>query len=184
MNQARMELVGDTAMAVPVAGPTVAETLGGVRCIAAAIEAATIHGITDVVGSPGRVAVAYDPAAIDDVDRLREAVAAAAASAADAGQGAAAVHEIPVAYDGSDLEEVCTAHGIDRERFIAAHTGPEYLVEAIGFLPGFAYLAGLPASLATPRRATRRRAVPAGAIGIGGGQTGVYPFASPARARS
>jgi antagonist of KipI len=179
MKQARLELVGDTAVAVPVAGPTVAETLGRVRRIAATIEAATIHGITDVVGSPGRVTVAYDPAAIDDVDVLREAVAAAAATAADEGQGAAAVHEIPVAYDGPDLGEVCTAHGIDREQFIAAHTEPEYLVEAIGFLPGFGYLAGLPASLATPRRAAPRRAVPAGAVGIGGGQTGAYPFASP-----
>ncbi len=179
MKQARLELVGDTAVAVPVAGPTVAETLGRVRRIAATIEAATIHGITDVVGSPGRVTVAYDPAAIDDVDVLREAVAAAAATAADEGQGAAVVHEIPVAYDGPDLGEVCTAHGIDRQRFIAAHTEPEYLVEAIGFLPGFGYLAGLPASLATPRRAAPRRAVPAGAVGIGGGQTGAYPFASP-----
>jgi antagonist of KipI len=179
MKQARMELVGDTAMAVPVAGATVAETLGGVRRIAAAIEAAAIHGITEVVGSPGRVTVAYDPAAIDDVDVLRQAVAAAVATGADAGHDAAAVYEIPVTYDGPDLDEVCGAHGIDRERFIAAHTEPEYLVEAIGFLPGFGYLAGLPAGLATPRRTTPRRAVPAGAVGIGGGQTGAYPFASP-----
>ena len=62
---------------------------------------------------------------------------------------------------------------------MATHTEPDYLVEAIGFLPGFGYLAGLPVNLATPRRSTPRRLVPAGSVGIGGGQTGVYPFASP-----
>ena len=39
--------------------------------------------------------------------------------------------------------------------------------------------AGLPAALATPRRPTPRTAVPAGAVAIGGAQTGVYPQSSP-----
>jgi antagonist of KipI len=179
MNRARVDLVGDTAVAVHVPGATAAETLGRVRSVAAAIEAAGIPGVTDVVGSPGRVTVAYDPTVIDDVDRFRADVAAAVTAASDACRGAVALHEIPVAYDGPDLHEVCGAHGIDRQQFVAAHTEPEYLVEAIGFLPGFGYLSGLSAKLATPRRATPRRLVPAGAVGIGGGQTGVYPFSSP-----
>jgi inhibitor of KinA len=49
----------------------------------------------------------------------------------------------------------------------------------VGFMPGFAYMGGLPDALATPRRATPRTAVPAGAVGIGGKQTGVYPLESP-----
>ena len=91
-------------------------------------------------------------------------------------------HEIPVCYGGElgpDLDEVCTIHGIDRDRFVALHTEPDYVVEAIGFLPGFGYFTGLPAMLATPRRTTPRRVVPAGSVGIGGGQTGAYPYASP-----
>jgi biotin-dependent carboxylase-like uncharacterized protein len=62
---------------------------------------------------------------------------------------------------------------------VALHTEPDYVVEAIGFLPGFGYFTGLPAMLATPRRTTPRRVVPAGSVGIGGGQTGAYPYASP-----
>jgi biotin-dependent carboxylase-like uncharacterized protein len=89
------------------------------------------------------------------------------------------MHEVLVAYDGPDIERVCAMHGIDRERLLAMHTGPEYLVEAIGFLPGFGYLTGLPAELVTPRLTTPRRRVPAGSVGIGGSRTGVYPFASP-----
>jgi inhibitor of KinA len=47
------------------------------------------------------------------------------------------------------------------------------------FMPGFAYLGGLSDRIATPRRNTPRTAVPAGTVGIGGEQTGVYPMVSP-----
>ncbi|MCX6943358.1 MAG: carboxyltransferase domain-containing protein, partial [Opitutales bacterium] len=53
------------------------------------------------------------------------------------------------------------------------------LVHAMGFAPGFPYLGGLPAKLSVPRRATPRPAVPAGSVGIGGAQTGIYPLATP-----
>jgi antagonist of KipI len=173
------EPVGDAAVAVRIAGATAGETLGRVRNASEAVRAAAIPGVTDVVASPGRVTVAYEPLVVADLDALQEQVAAVVAAAATAAGGAPARHVIPVAYDGPDLAEVCAGHGISQERFVAAHTEPDYLVEAIGFLPGFGYLAGLPAGLATPRRATPRRVVEAGAVGIGGGQTGVYPFASP-----
>ena len=173
------EPVGDAAVAVRVGGRTASETVDRVRAAAAAVRAASNPAVTEVVASPGRVTVTYDPLTVGDFDALRDHVAAIVAEAGRAASGEPVWHEIPVAYDGPDLDEVCGWHGIDRSRFIVAHTSPEYLVEAIGFLPGFGYLAGLPASLATPRRATPRRLVPAGSVGIGGGQTGVYPFASP-----
>jgi len=178
MTLPRPQLVGENALAVRAAGASAGETLGRVRSVAAAIRAAAIPGVIDVVASPGRVTVAYEPLAVGEIEALRDAVAAASATAGGGG-GEPTVHEIPVAYDGPDLEEVCALHGITREALVAAHTGPDYLVEAIGFLPGFGYLSGLPETLATPRRATPRRLVPAGAVGIGGGQTGAYPFASP-----
>jgi antagonist of KipI len=173
------EPVGDAAVAVRIAGATAGETLGRVRDASEAVRAAAIPGVTDVVASPGRVTVAYEPLVVADLDAFQEQVAAVVAAAATAAGGGPVRHEIPVAYDGPDLAEVCAGHGISQERFVAVHTEADYLVEAIGFLPGFGYLAGLPAGLATPRRATPRRVVPAGAVGIGGGQTGVYPFASP-----
>lgn len=59
------------------------------------------------------------------------------------------------------------------------HSESIYTVYMIGFQPGFPYLGGLPKCLHTPRRATPRTVVPAGSVGIGGAQTGIYPFASP-----
>jgi antagonist of KipI len=175
----RAEPVGDTAVAVPVGGSSAAETLRRVRRLADAVRAAAIPGVTDVVASPGRVTVAYDPVLVTDPAALGEALAAAGAAAGPGALGQSLAHEIPVAYDGPDLEEVCALKRLTRAAFVARHTEPEYFVEAIGFLPGFGYLAGLPANLATPRRATPRRLVPAGSVGIGGGQTGAYPLASP-----
>lgn len=90
--------------------------------------------------------------------------------------------EIPVCYGGAfgpDLEAVAEAHGLSPAAVIRRHGRPLYRVYFLGFLPGFAYLGGLPASLATPRRATPRIAVPAGSVGIAGAQTGVYPIESP-----
>lgn len=87
--------------------------------------------------------------------------------------------EIPVWYDGPDLEDVARATGLAVDAVIGRHAGGEYRVALLGFVPGFAYLGGLDPALALPRRSTPRPRVPAGSVAIGGGQTGVYPAATP-----
>jgi 5-oxoprolinase (ATP-hydrolysing) subunit B len=90
--------------------------------------------------------------------------------------------ELPVYYGGefgADLAFVAQHCGLREAAVIALHSSVIYDVLCIGFLPGFPYLAGLPAQLACPRRASPRTQVPAGSIGIGGAQTGIYPSASP-----
>ena len=91
--------------------------------------------------------------------------------------------EIPVCYGGEhgpDLADVADYHGISQTQVIDEHTSAVYPVAFIGFAPGFPYLFGLPAALATPRLSTPRQRVPAGSVGIGGPQTGIYPNDSPA----
>ena len=89
------------------------------------------------------------------------------------------VIEIPLTYDGPDLDEVCARRGLTREGLIAAHTGATLTAAFCGFAPGFAYLTGLPENLHVPRRATPRKRVDAGAVGLAGEFTAVYPRASP-----
>jgi len=86
---------------------------------------------------------------------------------------------LPVSYDGEDLPRVAKLHGLTTEEVIKRHTAVEYMVAMIGFRPHFPYLLGLDQSLATPRLDTPRLKVPAGAVAIGGEQTGVYPEISP-----
>lgn len=89
---------------------------------------------------------------------------------------------IPVCYEEPfclDLEEMASNGNLTREEIIKQHTQGTYTVYAIGFLPGFMYLGGLPESLHYPRREKPRLKVPRGAVGIGGKQTGIYPQESP-----
>jgi KipI family sensor histidine kinase inhibitor len=89
------------------------------------------------------------------------------------------VVEIPVHYDGPDLEELAALRGMTAQRVVELHSGAEYVVYFVGFVPGFAYLGGLPEELATPRLETPRKRVPKGSVAIGGSHTGVYPFETP-----
>jgi KipI family sensor histidine kinase inhibitor len=87
--------------------------------------------------------------------------------------------KIPVHYDGPDLGAVAAYHGIAEQRVIELHSSALFTVYFLGFVPGFAYMGGLPEEIATPRRESPRKQVPAGSVGIAGTQTGVYPFATP-----
>ena len=59
------------------------------------------------------------------------------------------------------------------------HSSSDYLIYMLGFLPGFSYLGGLDERIHTPRLANPRIRIPAGSVGIGGSQTGIYPLDSP-----
>jgi len=90
--------------------------------------------------------------------------------------------EIPVCYSevyGPDLADVAAYHRVSKEEIVHLHTSQIYLVYMIGFAPGFPYLGGLDNQLATPRKSVPRTRIPAGSVGIGGAQTGIYPFETP-----
>ncbi|WP_406663537.1 5-oxoprolinase subunit PxpB [Gallaecimonas sp. GXIMD1310] len=89
------------------------------------------------------------------------------------------LHRIGVRYDGPDLRYVADYCGLSEEEVIARHIAPIYDVAFVGFMPGFAYLTGMDKRLAVPRRASPRIRVQAGAVGIAGAQTGIYPRPSP-----
>jgi len=90
--------------------------------------------------------------------------------------------DIPVVYGiaaGPDLGEVARHAGLTEKQVVELHASVDYVVWFLGFQPGFPYLGGLPEQLATPRRDEPRLLVPAGSVGIGGAQTGIYPLATP-----
>jgi inhibitor of KinA len=89
---------------------------------------------------------------------------------------------IPVCYGGNfgqDLEYVAALHSLTPNEVIDLHCSTVYKVYMIGFVPGFAYLGGMDELLASPRKTTPRKAIPAGSVGIAGQQTGVYPLKTP-----
>ena len=124
--------------------------------------------------------VDMDPAS-PDLEKLLDALSAGWATS-NAASAPSRQIDIPVHYGGtagSDLDEVARHTGLSREQVITLHSAGEYTVYFLGFLPGFAYLGGMDKRLATPRRKEPRVTVPAGSVGIGGEQTGIYPAVSP-----
>jgi KipI family sensor histidine kinase inhibitor len=129
-------------------------------------------GADDVV--PGATTVLFD--GVEDVDTLRTSLASwSPEAAAPAGD----LVEVPVSYDGADLEVVARLWGTDVDGVVERHTAVEFVSAFCGFAPGFAYLAGLPEELAVPRLESPRSAVPAGSVALAGTWCGVYPTASP-----
>ena len=107
--------------------------------------------------------------------RLMASIARASATLATSPR----VHAVRVRYDGEDLGVVAARASLSALDVARVHASREYVVRMIGFQPGFAYLGDVDAAIATPRRASPRTRVPAGAVAIGGRYTGVYPFPSP-----
>lgn len=87
--------------------------------------------------------------------------------------------EIPVVYDGADLDAVADLAGLAPREVAERHSAGDYIAAFCGFSPGFAYLTGLDDALHVPRRDSPRTKVPAGSVGLAGEFTGIYPSASP-----
>lgn len=136
-----------------------------------------VDGVTDVVPGENTVLVRLRPGC--DL----AAVEATLRADVDIGDGnddvLAERVEISVRYDGVDLDDVARATKLSRNEVVAEHLRGEYVVAFMGFVPGFAYLDGLPASLQVPRLATPRVRVDAGSVAIAGSRCCIYPNATP-----
>jgi KipI family sensor histidine kinase inhibitor len=131
---------------------------------------ARLGGVSEVVAAYETV-VLYTEAGFDP-GTLREGVAPSTPQPP--------VIEVPVRYDGPDLDEVADRLGWSRDQVIAAHTATVYTCYAIGFCPGFPYLGYLEGPLNTlGRRPEPRVRVAPGSVAIAGRQTGIYPLERP-----
>ena len=147
-------------------------------------------GLLEIVPSYTNFCVYYDPLLVQKSlphaatisQRVQNHIQTLLAQQLSAQDLSRRVIEIPVVYGGEygpDLLEVAHFHHLSPEEVIAIHTARDYIVYMLGFAPGFPYLGGLDARIATPRRATPRLEIAAGSVGIGGEQTGIYPFNTP-----
>ncbi len=141
------------------------------------------HHLIDLVPSYASLLVVFNPLLCDHLavrKMIREALQAISLENDRLSEGK--VIELPVYYSlesGPDLAIISERTGLSVDDIIAIHQQGEYLVYAIGFAPGFAYLGEVDERIASPRLATPRMKVPRGAVGIADRQTAVYPAVSP-----
>lgn len=147
-----------------------------------AIRGADLPGVVDIVPGARTVLVKLDePRHLGHTRQRLTALhvdPAEVTEAASQGKREADV-VLDVVYDGPDLDEVSRLTGLTADEVVAAHTGSLWRVGFDGFAPGFAYLVGGDERLRVPRRAEPRTKVPAGAVGLAGEFSGVYPRESP-----
>lgn len=156
------------------------------------LASARIPGVVELAPAYTTVAVFYDPvkavaagAPSENLFAWLEKQIREVMSRTESG-GAQSIEvseiEMPVCYDSEfafDLDEVAQRAGLRPDEVIDLHSGAEYRVHCVGFIGGFPFLGGLPGKIATPRRESPRKEIPAGSVGIGGKQTGIYPIKSP-----
>lgn len=137
------------------------------------------RGVRDVAPGYSTVGIHFDPLQTD-LAALEHAIEEEGATLASLDAIAPRTPiEIPVVYDGPDLEAVAAFAGCSIADVIARHAGRIYRVYMLGFVPGFAYMGRVDPAIAAPRHRVPRERVPAGSVGIAGLQTGVYPVDSP-----
>jgi len=186
----RITPVGDSALRIELGERIDEATQARVQAACAALDAALVPGITELVPAYTTVTAHYDArvaaeagAPADDVVgwlATRAELALAKLPAKPARKGRTV--EIPVCYGGEfgpDLARVAAQAKLSPEEVVRRHAAGSYVVHLVGFSPGFPYLGGLAPELATPRLTQPRAQVPAGSVGIAGAQTGVYPLATP-----
>jgi KipI family sensor histidine kinase inhibitor len=178
---ARYLWCGDAAITVEFGSDVSLELHQQVRAFAQAVAEAPAEGFLELVPTYRSATVHFDPrrAEPEQIEaQLRQAEARSSSIVLQPGK----LHSVPVRYggnDGPDLDDVARLHGLTAAQTVELHANREYVVYCVGFSPGFAFLGGLPAELHTERLGTPRKVVPAGSVGIGGQQTGVYPVPTP-----
>lgn len=184
-----IEALGEDALLLRVDGATGGDTNRRVHALAAAIAARHPSWLRELVPAYASLAMQVNSEALiaqghadplEEVQRWLRTAALAAIAPSEHADGSAI--DIPVCYGGEhgpDLDAVAAHAGIDVEAVVQRHAGNPCTVAMLGFAPGFPYLLGLDPALAMPRMDTPRTRVPAGSVGIGGAQTGIYPREGP-----
>ncbi|EOI3547144.1 5-oxoprolinase subunit PxpB [Cronobacter dublinensis] len=178
MQRARCYLLGESAVVLELEPPVTLASQQRIWGLVQRLEA--VPAVVEVIPGMNNITVMLrEPGtmALDAIERLQRWWEESEAILPDARR-----IEIPVVYGGDggpDLADVARHAGLSEKQVVEKHSQMDYVVYFIGFQPGFPYLGGLAPELATPRRAEPRLSVPAGSVGIGGSQTGIYPLPTP-----
>jgi inhibitor of KinA len=180
----RIEPLGDSALLIRVVDDFhPGDSLDAILRATAALEAAAIPGVVEFVPAYTTIGVFFDPGrtGLEALQTEIEAALQETDLTLFPAQTRSTI-EVPVCYEDElapDLRDVAWRARLSLEEVVQRHSSGTYRVSCVGFSPGFPYLSGLPAELATPRRDSPRQRVPPGSVAIGGAQTGIYPSISP-----
>ncbi|MEO8431726.1 MAG: 5-oxoprolinase subunit PxpB [Acidobacteriota bacterium] len=179
---ARIRTAADDAVLVEYPDASEFEANAAAVALARWLQGRRLPGLFDAIPGARSLFCAFDPRGLSHDALAAEIAAAEPEAEAEAERPPSREHRIAVHYggeDGPDLPALAARAGLPEEELARRHAAAIYRVAFLGFAPGFAYLMGLPAELAAPRRPTPRTRVPSGALAVAGPYTGIYPGATP-----
>lgn len=181
MEEIKIFTAGDSSVLIEFGQEISPKINARITALVHLMKAQHIEGVTDMIPAFASLLINYDPRVIS-YNMLRERLEKLLKLEVSEEASAARVFEIPVCYGGEygpDLQNIADHAGLTPQEVIDIHCSKDYLIYMLGFLPGFSYLGGLDERIHTPRLANPRIRIPAGSVGIGGSQTGIYPLDSP-----
>lgn len=181
MAQFYITIAGDSALNVEFKQEISPEISGLVHSCARMLEEHPIEGVIECIPTICSLMVCYNPQIIS-YEALCACLQTRLKDITGTAQETRRIVEIPVCYGGEfgpDIDFVAEHAQLSVPDVIRIHAGVDYLIDMLGFMPGFAYLGGLDKRLHTPRLQSPRTCIEAGSVGIGGAQTGIYPLPSP-----
>ena len=178
----RIDIAGENSSIVYFSERPCSTTSSMITHTANYLKTALADQLIDLVPSYTSLLVIYNPLLTDHQRICKAILHGADERPRDTGTQAGRIIQLPVYYSvesGPDLSTLAENAGLTIDEVITLHQQTEYLVYAIGFAPGFAYLGEVDPRIAAPRLATPRQKVPRGAVAIADRQTAVYPAQSP-----
>lgn len=181
LNGVKLLPVGDCALLAEFGREVDSRINARVRALTDAVLAADFVWLQDVVPAFASLLICFDKGRVNCTE-VEAVVRGLLANLTAEEDGKKRVWLVPVCYEGefapdmADMERLC---GLSREEIVAIHSGRDYQIYMLGFLPGFPYLGGLDERIHAARLDSPRVKIEAGSVGIGGAQTGIYPCASP-----
>jgi len=172
---------GDRALTVEFENEISEETNRKVLSLNRKLKALAVPALLETVPSYRALLIYYDPE-IMCFGKMKRIVKTADSKVPEKETEHGKTVHIPVCYGGEygeDLADVAGVAKLSEEEVIRIHSSGTYRIYMLGFLPGFPYLGGMDKRIAAPRLQIPRVKIPAGSVGIGGAQTGIYPAASP-----
>ena len=174
--------VGDCAISIDFGQVIDPKINRQIRQIIEQIKGLQLDGIIELVPTYCALLVQYDAMVYSYSDICRILEPTLQESGTDSANELVTIIEIPTVYGGEfgpDLGFVASHNHLSEAEVVSIHSGTDYLVYMLGFIPGFTYLGGVDPRIATPRLSSPRTLIPAGSVGIAGEQTGTYPSDSP-----
>lgn len=174
--------VGDCAISIDFGQVIDPKINRQIRQVIEQIKVLQLDGIIELVPTYCALLVQYDAMVYTYSDICKILEPTLQESVMDSANELVTIVEIPTVYGGEfgpDLGFVASYNHISEDEVVSIHSGTDYLVYMLGFIPGFTYLGGMDPRIATPRLSSPRTLIPAGSVGIAGEQTGTYPSDSP-----